>query len=71
MAPQAAFLQIRLSLAHHLIATTDKTVAQVAVDCGFCDSSHLSRVFRRSFGITPNAVRRDGEGIAAGDARPQ
>ena len=71
MAPQAAFLQIRLSLAHHLIATTDKTVAQVAVDCGFCDSSHLGRVFRRSFGITPNAVRRDGEGIAAGDARPQ
>ena len=57
MSPQAAFLQIRLSLARHLIETTDKTVAQVAVDCGFCDSSHLSRLFRRSFGMTPNAAR--------------
>ncbi|WP_417722909.1 GlxA family transcriptional regulator [Salipiger sp.] len=57
ISPQAAFLRIRLSLAHHLLETTDKSVAQIAVDCGFCDSSHLGRMFRRSFGLTPNAMR--------------
>lgn len=62
--PQAAFLTIRLSLAHHLILTSEKSIAQIAVDCGFCDSSHLSRMFRRRFETTPHALRRgaDGEG---------
>ncbi len=55
--PQAAFLQIRLSLAHHMIETGDRSVSQIAVDCGFCDSSHLSRMFRRRFGTTPQALR--------------
>lgn len=55
--PQAAFLQIRLSLAHHLIETGERPIAQIAVDCGFCDSSHLSRMFRRRFGATPQALR--------------
>ena len=57
LSPQAAFLRLRLSVARHLIETTDKSIAQVAVDCGFCDSSHLSRMFRRVHGTTPNALR--------------
>lgn len=56
--PQAAFLTIRLSLAHHLIRTTEKSIAQIAVDCGFCDSSHLSRMFLRRFGQSPNVMRQ-------------
>ncbi|ETA49642.2 GlxA family transcriptional regulator [Ponticoccus alexandrii] len=56
--PQAAFLSIRLSLAHHLIETTEKSIAQIAVDCGFCDSSHLSRMFQRRFGKPPSALRQ-------------
>ncbi len=59
--PQAAFLQIRLSLAHHLIETSEKSISQIAVDCGFCDSSHLSRMFRRRFGCTPLALRQSSE----------
>lgn len=56
--PQVAFLNIRLDLAQHLIEKSDKSVAQIAVDCGFCDSSHLSRMFRRRYGCTPQALRR-------------
>ncbi|MEQ8391879.1 MAG: GlxA family transcriptional regulator [Thalassospira sp.] len=59
--PQAAFLTIRLDLAHHLIATGQKSIAQIAVDCGFCDSSHLSRMFRRRYGCTPQALRNPAE----------
>ncbi|MDO6586275.1 GlxA family transcriptional regulator [Salipiger sp. 1_MG-2023] len=64
LSPQAAFLEIRLSQAHHLVTHTDKSVLQVAMDCGFCDSSHLSRAFRKRFGLTPLALRR-GEALDA------
>ncbi|MBD8892139.1 GlxA family transcriptional regulator [Roseibium litorale] len=58
ISPQAAFLRIRLTFARHLVETTDKSIAQIAVDCGFCDSSHLSRMFRRRYENTPQEVRR-------------
>ncbi len=58
VSPQAAFLQIRLTLARHLIETTDKSVAAVAVECGFCDASHLSRMFRQRFASTPHEIRK-------------
>ena len=57
LSPQQAFLRIRLALAHHLVTTGAKSIAEIAVDCGFCDSSHLSRMFRRQFGTTPQALR--------------
>ncbi len=56
--PQAAFLGIRLAVARHLLETTDKSVAQIAVECGFCDSSHLNRMFRKRFDTTPQGLRR-------------
>ena len=56
--PQAAFLDMRLSLAHHLLVSGDRPVSQIALECGFCDSSHLSRMFRRRYGQTPQAVRQ-------------
>lgn len=56
--PQVAFLGLRLSHARYLIETTEKSVAAIAVECGFCDSSHLSRMFRRRFDCTPHEVRR-------------
>jgi transcriptional regulator GlxA family with amidase domain len=62
--PQVAFLNIRLDLARYLIEKSQKSIAQVAVDCGFCDSSHLSRMFRRRYGCTPQTLRR-GELIEA------
>ncbi|WP_279479920.1 GlxA family transcriptional regulator [Aureimonas sp. SK2] len=64
--PQAAFLQIRLTFARHLIESTDKLIATVAVECGFCDSSHLSRMFRQKFGSTPQEIRRQAQ-LEAGD----
>lgn len=34
-------------------------IAQVAIDAGFSDQSHLTRWFRRSVGTTPGALRRE------------
>lgn len=56
--PQAAFLDIRLSFARHLLEATDKSISAVAVECGFCDSSHLSRMFRHRYDRTPSEIRK-------------
>lgn len=58
ISPQAAFLGIRLSFARHLIESTEKSIATIAAECGFCDSSHLSRMFRRHFAATPQEFRK-------------
>ncbi|HLZ64966.1 MAG TPA: GlxA family transcriptional regulator [Aliidongia sp.] len=56
--PQAACLEMRLSLAQHLIEHSEKSVALIAAECGFCDTSHLSRMFRRRFAATPQEFRK-------------
>lgn len=53
MSPQVAFMDIRLAFARHFLETTDKSITMIAVECGFCDSSHMSRTFRRRFGLSP------------------
>ncbi|WP_439598331.1 helix-turn-helix domain-containing protein [Falsiroseomonas sp.] len=56
--PHGYVLHRRLECAQRLMLTTDAPLAQIAVDCGLFDQAHLSRVFRRSTGTTPNAWRR-------------
>ena len=58
VSPQAAYLEIRLSFAHHLVTTTHKPVSHIALDCGFCDSSHLSRSFKKRYGVPPQSMRQ-------------
>jgi AraC family transcriptional regulator, positive regulator of tynA and feaB len=35
------------------------SVTDIAFRWGFCDSAHFSRVFKRAFGVTPSAIRRE------------
>lgn len=51
--PQDVFLSIRLTMARHMISSTEKTIEMIASECGFCDSSHLSRLFKRQYDCTP------------------
>lgn len=48
----------RLELVCLLLRTTLEPLSQIAVTAGFCDQSHLCRVFRRVLGMTPVAWRR-------------
>ncbi len=57
LSPQVAFMDLRLTLARHLLETTDRSITTIAVTCGFCDSSHMSRMFRRRFGHSPFETR--------------
>lgn len=62
--PQAAFIDMRLNFARTLIETTNKPLAEIAIQCGFCDSSHLSRMFRRRFGKKPFDLRAKNKDIS-------
>jgi AraC-like DNA-binding protein len=52
--PHAYHLRLRLALAVELLSS-GVSVATVANECGFADQSHLSRKFKKVYGVTPAA----------------
>lgn len=48
---------IRISKAADLLASTDLAICEVALSCGFYDTSHLIRCFKDATGITPQQYR--------------
>ncbi|WP_244601270.1 MULTISPECIES: helix-turn-helix domain-containing protein [Rhodopseudomonas] len=58
VAPRNFLLERRVARAKDLIQSTDLPLSEVALACGLSDQAHLSRIFRRFTGTTPNAWRR-------------
>ena len=48
----------RLERARTLLEYSQKSLADIAFECGFSDQAHLTRVFSREFGMTPGTYRR-------------
>lgn len=55
--PHAWLQARRVERARDLLAT-DLSLAEIALDCGFADQSHFTRVFSRIAGNTPGSWRR-------------
>lgn len=49
--------QLRVDTARRLLTDTERPIADIALEVGFTDQSHLTRVFRRTLGETPAAFR--------------
>jgi AraC-like DNA-binding protein len=49
--------RVRLNAACHALAHTAKSIAEITLDCGFCDQSHMTSEFRRILGMTPRDYR--------------
>ena len=60
--PHGYLRRQRIELAQHLMLSTRKSLAEIALDCGLSDQSHLTKSFRRVVGISPNAWRRSRRG---------
>lgn len=58
--PKQYILRIRAERAATLLATTDRSVAEIAADCGYYDQSQLTRQFKRHIGTTPSGYRTGG-----------
>ena len=47
----------RIELAKHLLLSSDRKILDIAFECGFQNSTHFNKSFRRQTGITPSEYR--------------
>ncbi|PGH55519.1 AraC family transcriptional regulator [Azospirillum palustre] len=55
--PHSYILRRRVERAKELLETSITPLSQIALDCGFSDQSHFSRIFRRATGEAPRLWR--------------
>jgi AraC-like DNA-binding protein len=58
MPPYRYVMMRRLASAAELIRKTAKSLAEVAIEVGFSDQSHFTRIFNQMTGETPGTLRR-------------
>ena len=51
--------RLRVDHARHELAQTEKPLSRIALEAGFSDQPHFSRVFKGIIGVTPGAYRRE------------
>ena len=61
MSPSRYVAHVRVNAAKTLLKTTDRLIADIAAETGFCDQSHFIKTFRTATGQTPNEFRRSHE----------
>jgi len=49
--------KLKINRALSIIANNEKSLTEVAIDCGFSDQSHFIRCFKENIGITPLKYR--------------
>lgn len=57
-APHQYLIRRRVERARELLLTTQTEIAEIASQVGFCDQSHLTSHFKRTYGIAPGAFLR-------------
>ncbi len=63
--PHQARIDARLDRARHLLALGDRSVTDVCFDVGYSSLGSFSALFRRQFGETPSAYRRQRRALVA------
>lgn len=53
----AYLMDRRMTHARELLLTTDMPIAEVAIACGFDDTSYFTRVFKQHYESTPSGMR--------------
>lgn len=57
LTPGQLIARQRLQAAAHLLRESAQTIAEIALDCGYCDHSAFTRAFREATGMTPRQFR--------------
>lgn len=58
IAPYTWFLNERIARARTLLARTQLSLAEIALECGFSDQSHFTNTFVRHVGMAPGRWRK-------------
>ena len=56
--PHSFVVRRRVELAAQYMVTTDASLSDIALSCGFADQPHMCKLFRQFMGQTPAAWRR-------------
>jgi AraC family transcriptional regulator len=56
--PHEHVMRRRIERAQGLMLSTDRSLSDIAAECGLADQAHLTRLFRRIVGESPAAWRR-------------
>jgi len=59
MPPHRWLIERRIDRAKALLLTTDLSLAEIALACGFADQSHFTAAFRKLAGLTPGGYRQE------------
>ena len=57
--PRRYLLERRIAHARQLLMTTDKSLGQIAMECGFSSQSYFNQVFARELGCSPKEYKRE------------
>jgi AraC-like DNA-binding protein len=58
ISPMKHLMTVRIRAASTRLASSNDTIASIALDCGFYDHSHFTRNFRSTMGVSPREYRR-------------
>jgi AraC family transcriptional regulator len=58
ISPHRWLMQRRVNVAKDLLLTTDSSLVEISLKCGFSDQSHFTRVFAEATGETPGRWRQ-------------
>ena len=57
--PMEYLIEYRIRAAKKLLESTDLSITDIALQCGFNSNSYFTKLFHRSIGKTPNAYRKE------------
>lgn len=57
--PMDYLIEYRVQVAKKLLETTNLSITEIALRCGFNSNSYFTKIFHRSCGKTPNAYRKE------------
>ena len=58
--PKDYIIRRRLEHSCFLLLYTEKSIDQIAEECGFCDRNYLTRRFKKVYNIGPGQYRKEG-----------
>ncbi|QZE13012.1 response regulator [Halosquirtibacter laminarini] len=59
ISPNELLTQKRLKKAESLLQFDEKSIAQIAIECGYADPKYFSKAFKKQYGVSPMNYRRN------------